>query len=244
MSIQILIVEDEFTIALDIESRLESMGYHVVGIADSYEEALSLAQKEKPNLILMDINIKGQRTGIDTARDISQLMPTPIIFLTALLDDTSFQAALKTQPYGYITKPFKDSSLKHGIEIALQKYSELQAHNFTNNNNSQQFKLDDLLFVKDKNRLLSLNIRDILWVEAFDNYVIVMTATQKIIVSSSLKDLADRLPSQYFMRIHRSYIVQLSKIKKIEEGDVFITDKPLPISKSYKEELMQRINVI
>lgn len=244
MSIQILIVEDEFTIALDIESRLESMGYHVVGIADSYDDAMSLAQKEKPNLILMDINIKGQRTGIDAARDISQLMPTPIIFLTALLDDSSFQAALKTQPYGYITKPFKDSSLKHGIEIALQKYSELQANSFTNNNNSQQFKLDDLLFVKDKNRLVSLNIRDILWVEAFDNYVIVMTTTQKIIVSSSLKDLADRLPSQYFMRIHRSYIVQLSKIKKIEEGDVFITDKPLPISKSYKEELMQKINVI
>lgn len=244
MSIQILIVEDEFTIALDIESRLESMGYHVVGIADSYDDAMSLAQKEKPNLILMDINIKGQRTGIDAARDISQLMPTPIIFLTALLDDSSFQAALKTQPYGYITKPFKDSSLKHGIEIALQKYSELQANSFTNNNNSQQFKLDDLLFVKDKNRLVSLNIRDILWLEAFDNYVIVMTTTQKIIVSSSLKDLADRLPSQYFMRIHRSYIVQLSKIKKIEEGDVFITDKPLPISKSYKEELMQKINVI
>lgn len=244
MNIQILIVEDEFTIALDIESRLEGMGYHIVGIADCYEEAISLAQKEKPNLILMDINIKGERTGIDTARDISQLMPTPIIFLTALLDDSSFQAALKTQPYGYITKPFKDSSLKHGIEIALQKYNELQANSFTNNNNSLQFKLDDLLFVKDKNRLLSLNIRDILWVEAFDNYVIAMTATQKIIVSSSLKDLADRLPSQYFMRIHRSYIVQLSKIKKIEEGDVFITDKPLPVSKSYKEELMQRINVI
>ena len=108
----------------------------------------------------------------------------------------------------------------------------------------KQLKLDDMLFVKDKNRLVSIMLKEILWIEAFDNYAIVVLPTQKILISSTLKDLLDRLPSEFFMRIHRSYIIQLLKIKRIEDHDIYISDKPLPVSKSYRDELITRLNII
>lgn len=242
--IHILIVEDEFTIALDIENRLENMGYRVIGIADNYDDALALATKEQPQVILMDINIRGKQTGIDTAMEIYKNYHIPIIFLTALADDASFSQAMTSQPYGYITKPFKDATLKHNIEIALQKYKQLQDYQYIAPTNQKQLKLDDMLFVKDKNRLVSIILKEILWIEAFDNYAIIVLPTQKILVSSTLKDLLDRLPSEYFMRIHRSYIIQLLKIKRIEDNDIYISEKPLPVSKSYRDELISRLNII
>jgi PAS domain S-box-containing protein len=117
----ILIVEDEFIIAKDIQISLENMGYVVCAIVSSGEEAITKAKKEKPDLVLMDIILKGAIDGIEAARQIRSLFKIPIVYLTAYADENTLEKAKITEPYGYILKPFNNRELNTTIEIALYK---------------------------------------------------------------------------------------------------------------------------
>ena len=118
----ILIVEDEFVIAKDIETSLENMGYIVCAIVPSGEEAIAKAEKEKPDLVLMDIILKGAIDGIEAARQIWSQLNIPIVYLTAYADENTLERAKITEPYGYIIKPFNDKELNTAIQIALYKH--------------------------------------------------------------------------------------------------------------------------
>jgi len=118
---KILIVEDERIVALDISATLRTLGYAIAGIAVSGDEALSIVEKEKPDLILMDIRIKGETDGIQTAEIILNNNNIPIIYLTAYADEDTLSRAKITEPYGYIIKPFDKKILHSVIEMALYK---------------------------------------------------------------------------------------------------------------------------
>lgn len=120
---KILVVEDEGITAMDIKSRLEELGYIVPALANSGKEAISLAKKLKPNLILMDINLKGEMDGTQAAKYISSHFQIPIIFLTAFNDESTLNRAKESAPYGYITKPFETSDLRNAVELSLYKHS-------------------------------------------------------------------------------------------------------------------------
>jgi PAS domain S-box-containing protein len=115
----ILIVEDEAIIAMEIESQLESLGYEVTSIVDTGEKAIKKAEADKPDLILMDIRIKGELDGIDTAEAIRNKFGIPVIFSTAYLDETRIDRAKITMPFGYVLKPIQERDLKVTIEMAL-----------------------------------------------------------------------------------------------------------------------------
>jgi PAS domain S-box-containing protein len=121
-SAKILIVEDELIVAMDIGESLKSLGYTVAGIASTSEEAVKYAVERKPDLILMDIRIKGSTDGIDTAKKITSTADLPIIYLTAFADNETLQRAKTTQPFGYILKPFDKKGLHTSIEMALYKH--------------------------------------------------------------------------------------------------------------------------
>lgn len=118
----ILVVEDEAITAMDIQKQLQKLGYKVPAIISSGEEAILMAEKLRPNLILMDIVLKGEIDGIVAAQRISNLYHIPVIFLTAYSDADTFNRAKSTLPYGYITKPFGLNELHMGVELALHKY--------------------------------------------------------------------------------------------------------------------------
>jgi signal transduction histidine kinase len=119
---RILIVEDESIIALDIKTSLQHAGYSVAGVASSGEEAIALALAQKPDLLLMDIRLRGQMDGIEAAQQIRAQFPCPVVFLTAHADRQTLDRAQLTEPFGYLTKPFEDHSLITTIEIALARY--------------------------------------------------------------------------------------------------------------------------
>ncbi|WOF15359.1 PAS domain-containing protein [Methanoplanus sp. FWC-SCC4] len=118
----ILIVEDEAILAMAIKKTILSYGYSVSGTAFDSEGAIKLAIEKRPDLILMDINLRGDPDGIITAKKINEIADIPVIFLTAYSDDATVKLALETNPYGYITKPFREGDLKAAIEVALQKH--------------------------------------------------------------------------------------------------------------------------
>lgn len=121
MPASILLVEDEGIVARDLEETLTRLGYHITGIASEGAQAVSMAQKLQPELVVMDVSLRGELDGIQAARLIQQHSPVPIIFLTGHRDTQTLQRAVLTGPLGYLVKPFQEAELHGAIEIALQK---------------------------------------------------------------------------------------------------------------------------
>jgi len=120
--IKILVVEDESIVAMDIKHRAESLGYKVTAITPSGEEALKLVKENPPDLILMDIVLKGKMDGIEAAQRIHDDYDIPVLYLTAYSDEETLKRAKITEPFGYIIKPFEDRELHSSVEIALYKH--------------------------------------------------------------------------------------------------------------------------
>ena len=122
MRSRLLIVEDEGIVALNIQTRLEGLGYNVVASVSSGEEAIQVAGETRPDLILMDIKLDGKVDGIEAAAEIRRLFQLPVVYLTAYTNDDTLNRAKLTEPYGYILKPFEARDLCTTIEVALYKY--------------------------------------------------------------------------------------------------------------------------
>jgi len=119
-----MVVDDEAVITTQLEERLQSMEYDVVGTASSAEESVSMARELCPDLILMDIVMKGELDGIDAARMIKAYLDIPVIFLTAYAEDKFIKRAMEVEPFGYIVKPFRESEIRANIEIALYRKAQ------------------------------------------------------------------------------------------------------------------------
>ncbi|MHC5034564.1 MAG: response regulator, partial [Planctomycetota bacterium] len=119
---RIQVVEDESIVALDIKDNLEILGYNVVAVESSGEPAIQKAIETRPDLVLMDIRLKGEMDGIEAAQQIRAHLGTPVIYLTAYADEATLQRAKITEPYGYILKPFEERELHTTIEMALYKH--------------------------------------------------------------------------------------------------------------------------
>ncbi len=121
-SIKILVVEDEIIVAMDIKQRLENMGYTVPEVTSKGEEAVEKVIEINPDLVLMDIVLKGKMDGVEAAQEIKDKFNIPILYLTAYSDEETLKRVKATGPYGYIIKPFKDKELHSIIEVALYKH--------------------------------------------------------------------------------------------------------------------------
>lgn len=247
--INVLVVEDESIVSKDIQYSLKKLGYNVVGAAATGEKAIELAGEKTPDIILMDIMLKGDITGIEASAEIKEKYNIPIIFLTAYADESTLSKAKVTEPYAYIIKPFKEIDLHTSIEMALYKHGkELEVlkerdmlYSVVENKENTDF-----IFVKSKSRLIKLNTKDIYFIEALKDYVVINAASARYTIHSTMKDIEDKMPTDSFLRVHRSYIVRLDKIAQIEAPNIILEDnkKIIPIGGSYKDELYKRINLV
>ena len=119
---QILVVEDEHIVAKDIQLRLQGLGYHIPAVASSGEEALQKAEETRPDLVLMDIRLKGTMNGVEAAEEVRRRFNIPVVYLTAYADSHTLHRAKVTEPFGYILKPFEERELYTCIEVALYKH--------------------------------------------------------------------------------------------------------------------------
>jgi CheY-like chemotaxis protein len=119
--VRILVVEDETVVAMDIANTLRKLGYEVTDTVPSGEQALASVKENRPDLIFMDIGLKGEMDGIDTAAQIRSVYSIPVIFLTAYVDEKTLDRAKGTVPAGYITKPFEENDLRIAVEVGLYR---------------------------------------------------------------------------------------------------------------------------
>lgn len=197
---KILIVEDEVLIAEFVLELLQEENYTQVQMAHEKEEAIKLIRDFLPDIILMDINLNGKNSGIELSKlknDDAQ-----IIFLTGQYDRAITIDALQTQPMSYLTKPINKKDLIASIMLA-----------------SFQIK-QKFINVKDGYRVIKIALDDILFVKSEKNYIDIQLTNKKITIRQSLDTFQNEIHSEQFLRIHRSYIVNLSKItlKKMQHN--------------------------
>lgn len=248
--INVLVVEDESIVSKDIQHSLKKLGYNVVGASSTGEKAIELAGEERPDIILMDIMLKGDMNGIEAAEKIKERYSIPIVFLTAYADESTLSKAKITEPYGYILKPFKEIDLHTTIEMAVYKHSKEQEmvkerdllFSLVENKDGS----GDYIFVKSNSKLVKLNNSDIYYIEALKDYVVIHTEKVRYTIHSTMKDIANKLSKDEFLRVHRSYIVRLDKIATIEYPNLTLekVDKVIPIGGSYRDDLNERINLV
>ena len=157
MQNRILIVEDEVVIAMEIESQLEQLGFLVAGHAVRGEGAIDLAAQTRPDLILMDIRLRGEMDGITAAETIFRRYRIPIVFLTAHSDPSTLERAMNLQPYGYLLKPFRKNDLYTSIEIALYKHRALIAEQGLQRELFKLHVIDHVTQYDIFNKVLALN---------------------------------------------------------------------------------------
>lgn len=241
--IRILIVEDDMIIAANLSLQLTKLGYEVIGIVSGGEEAISNANQNKPDIILMDVNLKGAIDGIDAAIAIHLQNEIPIIYLTANNDDGTFSRAKETQPYAFISKPFNKLNLQRTIALVVEKIKD--------NGSLKQYRaqtnlqvLPDRIFVRHNGKMVKILIDQILYIEAERNYCNIITDIGKYLVVSTLKTIENELKDSCFIRVHRSFIVNICKLDIVADSHLEIDRKVIPISKSYKEFLLGRLHTI
>ncbi|MEO8398222.1 MAG: response regulator [Ignavibacteriaceae bacterium] len=124
IDLKVMIVEDEFIIALDLKDIVKNLGYNVVAVATSGDDAIIKARKNSPELVLMDIMLKSKIDGVEAAEKIRKELDIPIVFISSFSDEESIVRASKVSDYGYLIKPFGKERIKEVIEAALKKHEE------------------------------------------------------------------------------------------------------------------------
>lgn len=233
MGTRVLIVEDEPIIADDIALTLGDLGFIVADMVNTAELALQAIEEKRPDVVLLDIKIKGDKDGIRLAHEINERYELPFVFLSSLYDENTIQRAKSADPGAYVVKPFKEQDLKVAIELALTKKKSRQVVEVPEPN----------LFVRKSGAIVPLNFEEVTHVEADDNYCIFHEPGQKHVVSHTLKEIEQKLKSAGFCRIHKSFLVNIRKINRIEHSVVFIEEIMLPIGKAYRKPFFERLTV-
>ncbi len=246
--VKILIVEDDMIIAADISMQLTRMGYDITGILPRGEDALDHVAQNTPDIILMDIMLKGEMDGVETAQKIYERFQIPLIFLTGNTDEATFNRAKVARPEAYISKPFKKLDLVRAIDLVVSKIQEADAPKLriiegNDRDTAGKYLLDDRIFVRLKDRMVKIYIKDILFAEAERNYCRVQTADREYLMTVPLKAFEDKLQADEFFRVHCSFVINLTKIDELSDTYLVIGKKKIPVSKSHRAELMDRLKL-
>lgn len=214
---KILIVEDEIMISDYIFEMLSDSGFTNIEIANDCKEAISKMNLFKPEIILMDINVEGKDTGIELAKQKND--EAIIIYITAQNDSATIQNAIATNPITYLTKPIKKTDILAAIQLANFK------------------TISNQIIIKNGHHEVVVLYSDLTYIKSDSNYIDIYTNTKKISVRESLEKFYEKLDKEQFVRIHRSIVVNKSKITSKSSSSIFIDNIELPISRNYKNDI-------
>ena len=247
-SLNIQIIEDDLSLAIDLQMIVEEMGYNVIARVDNSAEALEMVYTKNPDLILMDIDIKGNMSGIEVADKIKHL-DIPVLFITSHNDQENFGAASKTNYIGYLVKPVNKFTLRSTIETTFKQLSKNEKEISgppSQTEKQEAFPFKDSLFFKKRGVLHKISIPNILYVSADDDYTITVTEDGEFISSLRLFEIEKLLKPYSFVKTHRSHIVNLSKVNSIDPTNsvLKIGAREIPISRSNRTMILEKIHLL
>lgn len=250
--VNLLIVEDEILLANTIANTLKDNNYSIAGIVDTAEKALEILSREAEHIdmIIIDIVLKGGLDGIELAAIINEKYHIPFLFLTSHADPTIRERATAVKPNAYLLKPFNDLQVCIAIEVALKNFSNnvsehdmLEKRQFSENEN-QVLHIKDSLFLKKQHHFERVQLQDILFLKADSNYCSVHTKSDRFIYSVGLNKVEEQLPHSRFMRVHRSYVININSVSGFEGNMLFIGEDKIPVSKAHKDDVFKLFRTI
>ncbi|MEO8147082.1 MAG: response regulator [Bacteroidia bacterium] len=232
-ALKIGIVEDEGLIAESIMQLLSSLGYDVLEPATDYLEAINMLERHKPDLVMLDINLGAKmRDGIELAKFIKQTYSIPFIFLTANADKLTIERAKETEPAAYLIKPFTKTDLFATIEVAIVKHIP-----------SLSYSNVPCLFLKDGSTYRKVFETDIMYIESDHVYLNIYTHGKKFLLRSTVDAFYSQLNPERFIKIGRSFIINIHHVSSFSNDTVEINGNLLPVSKSHQKEFFERMKV-
>ena len=243
---KLLIVEDDPIHADRFEMLAGQLGYEVAGTCDNAFDALDCFHRTVPDLLLLDIHIRGEMDGIQLAERVNQIRPVPVVFITSLQDHETFARARDTQPVAFILKPFDTLQLQRAIELAVGRLAPAQTPS-ENNFEQNDLVLPDCLFVKVREKLEKVSFDEILYVESEGRYSMLYTeGGRKFAIRMPLGELEKKLPATRFARTHRSHLIHLKWLQSVDlhSMTVLLKNKTVPLSKGFREQILARLDQI
>jgi DNA-binding LytR/AlgR family response regulator len=234
--IRCLIVDDE-ALALDLlEDNIRKVAFlELIGKCKSGIEAMELLQREKTDLIFLDI----QMPDLSGIQFLKSLPVKPLVIFTTAYEKYALEG-FDLDAVDYLLKPFSFERFLKSVNKA-QEYMGLQNKQ---NTSLQEIspKAPEYLFVKSDYKLVKVDFKDILYIEGLKDYIKIYSGEKPVIAHLSMKTAEEKLPGDDFHRIHRSYIVNLRKIRFVQRNKVIIGDKTIPIGENYREGFFKVIN--
>lgn len=229
MKIKAIIVDDEPIARSFLERYCEKNGnLQVVGSFPDADTALAFLKENETDILFLDVEMPGS-SGFQL---LDQLLYMPKIILTTSKTDYAFDA-FQYNVADYLKKPFTYNRFNEALQKVMDKEVAVKSDN----------KQEDI-FIKSEGKFTRLNYRDILYIESVGDYVKYYTASKHYLTHSTLKAVEEKMNREHFMKVHRSYIVNLGKIKDIQDYSLVIEGKVIPISKVHRPDIMQRIKVV
>lgn len=223
----VVLVEDERELALNIKELLGSLGFYVSAVFDNALGALEFVKLNKVDLLILDIMIKGEMDGISLAMEIKSRMDIPIVFITAYSENEIIKRVIDVSPDGYLLKPFTKESLKTTLLLSLSSYQK-------RTNKEIEIRSDDITIqIRDKGFISLIPASDILYAQADGLYTKIITVKKTFMIRDILKDVEARLPSNIFLRVHKSYLVNKNAIDSFNGKILQIQDIQIPIRRGY-----------
>ena len=241
--LKLLIIEDELIIAEDLRMTLVSLGYEVVGVATSYDEAVGLLGSTSPDLVLSDIALGGEKDGIDLATMIRDKYQLPLVFLTSHSDKQTLTRAKTVKPNGYLVKPFEAEDLYTSIEVALVNFSGISPSE-DSGVSTDGLLVKDSIYVKDGTYLKKVVLDDLCFLKAEGNYVELHVGDRRFVVRSSMREMLEKLPVNRFIRVHKSFAINIQKVEAINNLTVVVGDEVIPMGRNFRETLLNHLNTI
>ncbi|WP_299666042.1 response regulator [uncultured Polaribacter sp.] len=228
----VFIVEDNAINKLTLETILEENNFDITGSASNAEEAWEDLKNTVVDIVLIDINLAGDKNGIWLAEKIRKEKNTALIYLTAYGDKKTIDKVKKTRPNGYLMKPYNEPTLLTTIEIAIESFT------------SKKTKTSKNLFIKDNYIQIKINSDDILYIQSSGNYLEIFAKDKKYLIRAKISDFINQLPQENFLKVHRRSIINLQKVDMVGNGFVKINNQEISISKTFKKELHHKLEFL
>lgn len=240
---KILLVEDNTNLSENISELLKIHDFEVVGILDNAESTPEVVLKSTPDLILIDIKLKGKKTGIDLACEIRQDFKIPIVFITSASGKEVIEKVKDLKPDGFIVKPFSRKTLTTTVDLALSNFQKTR-------NDVKELSEDfvsprtDEIFIRENGWLKKIRISEILWIKAEGTYTQLFAEGKQFTLRNTAKEILCKLDKNVFIRVHKAYFINLKKIDAFNSTIVKIEESEIPIGRNYYRELTNHVNKV
>ena len=242
--INILIVEDELLIAQDLREVIEETGRMKVSKAANYQEAIDILSIQQIHLCLVDIKLKGNKSGIDIANYINENNKIPFIYTTSYSDSATLESVMHTNPAAFLLKPVSKEQLLAKIKIVLFNFqnnfikAKAISHKIESNG---EIITENHFLIKIKTIFIKVYFDEIIFIESNKNYIVIKTANKKYSLRMALRDAYRKLPKEYFVKSNKQFIVNLKHVDSFSIYELKIKNHTIPISRTEQKEIHAKL---